>query len=120
MSHRDRRKYWNKYLSTIRRNHVRAAGDHRRWMPALHACAECGRRYVRLYRLYGGFLCEHEIVCNAHLPENPEWHVPLISAADGSVWGYTSCPDADIARWRALPEADPGGRSWDRGKWTAR
>jgi len=31
------------------------------------------------------------------------WMVPLITAEDGAVWGYTSCPPEDIARWEALP-----------------
>jgi len=108
----------------IRKQNTRAAGDHRRWYPSRRCCAVCGARYVRFYRGYGGFLRDSEIVCNVHLPRGGEWRVPLIESADGSVWGFTSCPTADFERWRRLPEAGPclawntenkgNGDSWTR------
>ena len=84
-----------------------------------HKCSVCGRNDVRLYRWYGSFLRDDEIQCKAHMEgknaairrwqgrewKMPEWRVPLIEDHhDGAVWGYTSCPDDDIARWDGLPE----------------
>jgi hypothetical protein len=44
------------------------------------------------------------------------WRVPLIEAPDGTVWGFTSCPDVDIDRWMEKPEASPYAPTWgDRG-----
>jgi hypothetical protein len=96
----------------IRRQHVRAASDHRWCSPSRYACCMCGARYVRLYRSYGGFLSCNDLRCNAHVPDNRGWWVPLVEASDGRVWGYISCPEADIERWRRLPERSPAAPGW--------
>jgi hypothetical protein len=86
-------------------------------------CAKCYRSGVRLYRSYGSFLRDEEIFCNGCLDQPAEkrgWWVPLIPADDGGVWGYTSAPEADIARWEALPDRDPGGPYWSAGRWHER
>jgi hypothetical protein len=72
-----------------------------------HCCAVCKRHDVRLYRYYGFFLRDEEILCRAHAPPGHierQNLVPLCEDTDGSVWGYTSVPDEAIARWEALPE----------------
>lgn len=86
----------------------------------MHQCATCKRTDVRLYRPYGEFLRATRVYCNAHLPNTDmlDWWVPLVPAADGSVWGYTSAPSADIARWQGLPDANPGP-VWAAGRWHA-
>lgn len=78
-------------------------------------CGKCGARSVRLYRDYGTFLRTSELRCNACLTST-EWMVPCVSASDGTVWGYTSCPESDIARWYARPDADKGTAAprWNR------
>jgi hypothetical protein len=104
------------FARTTRRQHVRAAGDHRWCGPSRGVCCACGARYVRLYRSYGGFLRRDDLRCNAHVPTDGRgWWVPLVEASDGSVWGYTSCPRADIERWRRLPEGSPVSPSWSAG-----
>lgn len=108
---------WARYLRSIRRTSVRMAGDHRRG-GSHHACGVCGSRYVRLYRSYGCFLRDEDIRCNAHVPAGGAFWVPLVEAPDGSVWGYTSCPQSDIDRWIRLPDADASGPVWSAGKWT--
>lgn len=70
-----------------------------------HQCATCNRNDVRLYRSYGMYLRKDAIFCKTHIPpEQVDWYVPLIEDTDGSVWGYTSCPNDAIERWKALPE----------------
>ena len=66
-----------------------------------HACATCGRRDIRLYRVYGAYLRDEEIFCKAHRPDEP-FYVPLWEDSDGTVWGDASAPDAAIRRWEAL------------------
>jgi len=96
-------------------------------------CCVCKREDVRLYRSYGTFLDRDDIRCNVHVPErDPEpetrplgepytstksgWWVPLVEGPAGEVWGYTSCPDGDIARWTAKPDAAPSPE-WREGDW---
>lgn len=89
-------------------------------MTQQHHCATCQRADVRLYRAYGSFLRDAEIFCNEHIPAlvtDRGWWVPLVEAADGSVWGYTSAPAIDIARWNALPNAQIPGPVWANGRW---
>lgn len=85
-----------------------------------HYCASCYHSDVRLYRSYGSFLRDSEIFCNLHLPATDDtrgWWVPLVEDADGGVWGYTSAPPEDMARWLALPEYDAWGLTWVAGRW---
>jgi hypothetical protein len=117
MSRRARKKRWARYLSGLKQKSRRSAADHRRWWPSPYHCATCGIRYVRLYRGYGGFFHKSEVACNAHLPTPPSWRVPLITACDGGICGYTSSPQADIDRWMALPEAMNGGPTWGPRGW---
>jgi len=98
-----------------------------------YRCSVCKRADVRLYRGYGTCLREDDIRCNVHVPErDPEpktrplgepyastksgWWVPLVEGPDGEVWGYTSCPGSDIARWTAKPDAAPSPE-WREGVW---
>src|SRR5690348_17143168 len=84
-----------------------------------HYCASCYHNDVRLYRIYGNFLRDSEIFCNQHIPPEPArgWWAPLVEDADGDVWGYTSAPPEDMARWLALPEYDQWGLTWVAGRW---
>ena len=85
-----------------------------------HYCAACYHSDVRLYRIYGNFLRDGEIYCNAHIPPEPTrgcW-VPLVEDTDGSVWGYTSAPPEALDRWRALPDYAAEGRTWAETGWT--
>lgn len=88
-------------------------------MPDTLRCAACGRADVRLYRIAGNFLRYDDLFCNLHIPD-PLNHlsawVPCISAPDGSVWGYTSCPPTDVARWEALPDTYPP-LHWRSARW---
>jgi hypothetical protein len=112
MARRRRRARW---LRDIRKKHVRSAGAHDRWNPSRYKCADCGVQYVRLYRSYGGFFCESDVYCNAHVPhEHRGWYVPLIEDSRGEIWGYTSCPEADIDRWFALTDASTTAPTWRR------
>lgn len=89
-------------------------------MSTVYGCATCHRADVRRYRLYGNFLREDDIFCNAHIPAQPDewgWWVPLIQDEDGGVWGYTSVPEPAIRGWEALPDADPTGPHWAAGRW---
>lgn len=73
-----------------------------------HECVVCRRHDIRLYRPYGSFLRDNEIVCRAHAEAGAierKALVPLCEDSDGSVWGYTSVPPDAIARWYALREA---------------
>lgn len=108
-------------------------------------CAKCGATGVRLYREYGCFLRAEDVTCNAcvraerlsprkrrglarrfltgrrgarRIPSTRAsgWVVPMVEALDGSVWGYTSAPAEDIARWQALPDKAPSP-VWNRGEW---
>lgn len=85
-----------------------------------YSCAACQQTGVRLYRPYGEFLRPARITCNAHIPGMPEslgWWVPLVvDAADNGVWGYTSCPPEDIARWEALPDV-AASPVWTGSRW---
>lgn len=99
---------------------------------SLHRCSECKRSDVRLYRSYGTFLRTDDLRCNAHVPDDDlplkdleilprfskksDWWVPLIDDGEGTVWGYTSCPDKDIARWHGKPDAAPSPE-WRDGQW---
>lgn len=84
----------------------------------MRKCYTCGRSDVRLYREYGMFLRDTDIKCNAHIRQNSQdWIVPLIEAPDGTVWGYTSCPEEDIKTWRNKPDADPKGPKWSAAGW---
>lgn len=67
-------------------------------------CYICKRNTVKLYRCYGSFLRDDEILCKLHRPENLDWFVPLVEDVDGSVWGYTSVPDDAIKRWELLSD----------------
>lgn len=111
------KKRLNAYLRRCRRAHVRAAGDHRRWWPCRFACGKCGAKYVRLYRDYGCFLRVTDLRCNGCL-ESTSFMVPLVHASDGTVWGYTSAPGADIDRWYSLRDAAPSPR-WVDGEWVS-
>ena len=76
-------------------------------MTQYHCCAICKRNDVKLYRYYGSFLRDDEILCRTHAPaghiENQNM-VPLCEDVDGSVWGYTSVRWDARERWEALPE----------------
>ena len=76
-------------------------------MTQKHKCAVCGRRDVRLYRIYSRYLHEDEIRCKKHIPKDKaKWYVPLVEATDGTVWGYTAAPPGDTKRFNDLPEAE--------------
>lgn len=71
-------------------------------------CGKCGATGVRLYRPYGEFLRPERVLCRTCIPTaEADWFVPCVVADDGTVWGYTSAPHVDFARWEALPEATP-------------
>jgi hypothetical protein len=99
----------------------------------LYRCSECRRSDVRLYRSYGTFLRTEDLRCNKHVPDDDDlslkdleilprfskksgWWVPLVDDGEGTVWGYTSCPDGDIARWHDKPDAAPSPE-WRDGQW---
>lgn len=98
---------------------------------APYACAICKRTDVRLYRSYGLCLDETDLRCNAHVPIDEEsiaalpgyhrasktsgWWVPLIEDGKGTVWGYTSSPEPDIARWYEKRDAAPSPEWRDGG-----
>lgn len=88
-------------------------------MTDIPKCGECGISGVRLYRQYGTFRRPQTDRCNSHIPndEMRGWYVPLVLDAAGEAWGYTSAPDADIATFNALADADPNGLKWARGEW---
>lgn len=76
------------------------------------ACGSCRVTAVQLWRSYGCFFREEDVRCQACAereqgkPRNGDsigWYVPLVTSPDGSIWGYTSAPESDIRRWRAMP-----------------
>lgn len=75
-----------------------------------HRCATCGVSGIKLYRPYGEFFRPGRVQCQEHVPAaEVDWYVPMIIEPEsGEVWGYTSGPPEDIARWEALPAS---GRS---------
>jgi len=75
-------------------------------------CGKCGGTLVKIWREYGSFYRPEDNRCKAcadaegrKVYPDPNWNLcPLILSPDGDVWGYTSCPEADIRLWEALPE----------------
>lgn len=126
MNHRiQRRRRLRRYARELHRDAKRARGSHT-WAQNRvkasghpHACAECGRSDVRLYRSYGGFFDKDDVRCNACLTTTA-WRVPLVTNPQtGQVWGYTSVPDVDAERFYVAPEADPSRPTWQRiGGWS--
>ena len=76
-----------------------------------HRCSVCGEQHVRLYRSYGTFLREDQIVCNAHV-DGTDWVMPLVEDLEGGVWGYTSAPLSACVRFYRRPDATPDGPRW--------
>jgi len=69
-------------------------------------CGLCGATGCRLYRPAGEFRREHRDRCNGCVTaEQRGFYVPLVVDSDGRAWGFSSVPDADCARFYALPEA---------------
>lgn len=79
-------------------------------------CAICKRNDVRLYRPYGDFFRYESLRCNAHLPER-DWWVPTVMRGKAIAAGYGAMSADEIAKWRALPEADPNGWTRETGEW---
>jgi hypothetical protein len=77
-----------------------------------HRCGSCGAHGVKLWRPYGSFyrydrctLCAEREQGKKRRGTEIGWLVPLILDDNDEVWGYTSCPQKDIDRWEALPDA---------------
>lgn len=85
-------------------------------------CGKCKAKGVKIYRTYGSFYRPEDNRCNGCLTtKDLDWYVPLCMADDGSVWGYTSVPEADCLKFYALPEQSNKKPTWLQGhRWTTR
>jgi len=76
-------------------------------------CSVCGIRGKRIFRFaassYLDCRCNNCIEAGKHL-----YYVPCIYDTDGSVWGFTSVPEIDVARFLALPESNFTKKMWSR------
>ena len=74
-------------------------------------CSICGATNVRIYRYSNS--SHTEAKCNNCLDEKDYlYYMPFIYDKDSSIWGYTSVPEIDCARFYALPEANLNKKYW--------
>lgn len=81
---------------------------------------------MRLYRTYGAFRNDDDIVCNAHIPDDAElgWWVPCVfdysdTSSKGTIWGYLSAKYPDRQCWFSLPDTRFGPYWTETGHWEA-
>jgi len=74
-------------------------------------CEVCGILGARVYRFASS--SDLDCRCNDCIEKGKHiYYIPCIYDVDGSVWGYTSVPEIDVARFLALPESNFSKKIW--------